>query len=123
MDTLEKSAKKFLKDRGWDKLRPADLAKSISIEAGELLELFQWSNQELEKVKADKAKIKQIEKELADVLLFSIYMSISLGLDTEKVILNKLKKVSKKYPPSIMKNKGGEEPGTEAAYHKIKKSY
>jgi len=41
MENVRKEAEKFLKERGWDTLRPSDLAKSISIEAGELLELFQ----------------------------------------------------------------------------------
>ncbi|MFA5937077.1 MAG: nucleotide pyrophosphohydrolase [Candidatus Paceibacterota bacterium] len=123
MKKLEKEAKKFLKERGWDKLRPSDLAKSISIESAELLELFQWTNPELEKVKNDANKLEEIKKELADVFLYSIYMSISLGFNTEKVILDKLKYVSKKFPPTMVKNKGDKEPGTEDVYHKIKKSY
>jgi NTP pyrophosphatase (non-canonical NTP hydrolase) len=123
MKEVEKAAKKFLKERGWDKLRPSDLAKSISIEAGELLELFQWTNPELEKVNKDKEKVEEIKKELADVLLYALYMSVSLGLNTEKVILDKLSAASKKYPPAVVKNRGNKEPGTEDFYHKIKKSY
>ena len=123
MDNLEKEARKFLKERGWDKLRPSDLAKSISIESAELLEIFQWTNPELEKVKTDKEKISHIKKELADVFLYSIYMSVLLGFNTEKIILDKLEYAHKKFPPSVVKNKGKKEPGTEYAYHKIKKTY
>lgn len=123
MNKLEKAAKKFLNERGWDKLRPSDLAKSISIESGELLELFQWTNPELDAVKADKEKVAEIKKELADVLLYAVYMSVSLGLDTEKIALEKLAYASKKYPTSIFKVRGKKEPGTEHVYHKIKKSY
>src|SRR3989338_9058391 len=62
MKKYEKEIKKHLKERGWDNLRPANLAKSISIEAGELLELFQWTNQSLKDVKKDKAKVEIIKK-------------------------------------------------------------
>jgi NTP pyrophosphatase (non-canonical NTP hydrolase) len=104
-------------------LRPSDLAKSISIEAAELLELFQWSNPELDKVKEDTEKIAEIKKELADVLIYCLDMSILLGFDTEKIILDKLEKASLKYPSSVVKNNGDKEPGTEDMYHSIKKSY
>lgn len=123
MKEVEKKAKKFLKDRGWDKLKPADLAKSVSIESGELLELFQWSNQELAVVKADKEKVLEIKKELGDVFLYCTYMCVSLGLDVKKVILEKLDTATKKYPPHVVKNKGDKEPGTEDFYHHIKKTY
>ena len=84
MENVRKEAEKFLKERGWDTLRPSDLAKSISIEAGELLELFQWTNPELEKVKSDTKKVDEVKKELADVLLYCLYMSILLEIDSEK---------------------------------------
>lgn len=123
MKEVEKKAKKFLKDRGWDNLRPSDLAKSVSIEAGELLELFQWTNQELVGVKANKEKVAEIKKELGDVFLYCVYMCVLLGLDVKKVMLEKLELASKKYPPHIVKNKGDKEPGTEDFYHNIKKTY
>ena len=123
MDAVEKAARQFLAERGWDKLRPSDLAKSISIEASELLELFQWTNPELDKVREDVEKIAEIKKELADVLIYCFDMSILLGLDTERIILDKLEQASQKYPPSVVKNKGDKEPGTEDVYHSIKKSY
>ncbi|HBB49400.1 TPA: hypothetical protein DEQ22_00640 [Candidatus Nomurabacteria bacterium] len=63
MKKYEKHIKKYLKERRWDNLRPADLAKSISIEATELLEIFQWTNQSLKDVKKDKEKIKLVKKE------------------------------------------------------------
>jgi NTP pyrophosphatase (non-canonical NTP hydrolase) len=123
MDNVEQAAKKFLTERGWDKLRPSDLAKSISIEAAELLELFQWTNPELDKVKEDAGKMAEIKKELADVMIYCLDMSILLGLDTEKIILDKLEKASQKYPLSVVKNIGNKEPGTEEVYHSIKKLY
>ncbi len=123
MDTIERAAKKFLEDRDWNRLRPSDLAKSVSIEANELLELFQWTNHELDAVRRDTAKIADIKKELADVFLYCFYMSILLGFDTETIILDKLRDASKKYPPSAVKDRGGKEPGTDAHYGLIKKAH
>jgi hypothetical protein len=51
MKNIESAIHKFLVERGWDKLRPSDLAKSISIEAAELLEIFQWVSMDIEKTK------------------------------------------------------------------------
>jgi len=123
MEELEKQSKIFLKERGWDKLRPSDLAKSISIESAELLELFQWCSLTVAETKKDAEKMDHIKSELADVFLYSIYLSITLGFDTEKIILDKLKKVSLKYPPHLIKKTAGRDPGTEDIYRKIKKNH
>lgn len=117
---LEKVVYKHLKDRAWDNLRPADLAKSIMIEGAELLEHFQWENLSLEEVKSNKKRIKEIQAELADVLIYCIEMSVLLGFDTEKIIRAKLAKAQRKYPAKLMRQRSGE-PGTEKAYWKIKK--
>jgi dCTP diphosphatase len=124
MKKTEKNIKKYLSERGWDKLRPADLAKSISIEAGELLELFQWQNLSLEEVKGNKEKVEAIKKELADVLIYSFDMAVLLGIDTKKIIEDKLDHVKKKYPANIFKARSkNAEPGNEDIYWKIKKEY
>jgi dCTP diphosphatase len=122
MEKLEQDIKKYLKARGWDNLRPGDLAKSVSIESGELLELFQWNNPSLEEVKKDKEKMELIKKELADVLLYCLDLSVSLDLSTEKIIRSKLAHITKKYPAKLMKNRT-QEAGTEDLYWKIKKEY
>ena len=124
MKKVEKEIKKFLKDRGWDKLRPGDLAKSVSIESGELLEIFQWSNPELNEIKKNKEKIAEIKKELADVFIYCFDISTTLGFDTEKIILDKLKYIDKKYPAKLMKNMTkNKEPGNDSEYWRIKKEY
>lgn len=123
MKLLQSKIKKFLKDRNWDQLRPSDLAKSISIESAELLELFQWSNHGLSEVKEDTDKINEIKKELADVLIYCLDMATLLNIDAEEIVKNKLDIITKKYPADKMKNTKGMEPGTDKEYLKMKKLY
>lgn len=94
-DTI-KRVQDFTKDRDWDQFHhPENLAKSISIEAAELLECFQWSNE------FDQEKVKE---ELADVLIYCIQMADKLGVDIEEIINKKIDKNELKYP--IDKSKG-----------------
>lgn len=95
------------------------------IEGAELLELFQWENLELDQVKKDCTKIKEIEKELADVLIYAFEMSVLLGLDTEHIMRKKLLRVAKKYPARIMLKNAikGSGSGADAAYWRIKKEH
>lgn len=123
MKEYEKDIKRHLEERGWDNLRPADLAKSICIEAAELLEIFQWSNQSLDEVKNNAQKLGQIQNELADVLNYCFDLSVLLGLDTEKIMRDKLKKVEEKYPATIFKKGTSAEPGTEEVYLNVKRKY
>lgn len=123
MHDLQQSIKKYLKERGWDNLRPADLSKSISIESAELLEIFQWTNPSLDDTKKDKKLKEKISDELADVLIYCLDMVTLLDLDAEKIVKEKLKFASEKYPPELVKNTNGKEPGTDEAYLKIKRNY
>ena len=124
MKKYEKHIKKYLEERDWDNLRPGDIAKSISIEAAELLEIFQWTNASLEDVKKDKEKIKMIKKELADVLTYCFSMGVELGFDMGEIILDKLEKSKKKYPAHLFKNRNRDiDAGSEDIYWKIKKEH
>jgi NTP pyrophosphatase (non-canonical NTP hydrolase) len=124
MKDLEKTIKRHLEERGWDNLRPADVAKSIMIEGAELLELFQWENLPLAEIKDDAKKVGEIAKELADVLTYAIEMSVLLELDTEKIIREKLEHIAKKYPAGLMRKSAGE-PGSAAdsEYWRIKNEH
>lgn len=85
---------KFRDDRNWDQFHnPKDLAISISLEAAELLETFQWSGADLEK----KDKIDNMKEELADVLIYSILLAEKLDLDIPSIIEEKLIKNAEKY--------------------------
>ncbi len=123
MKQLEKDILAYLQERGWDELRPSDLSKSICIEAAELLEHFQWANHSLAEIKGNKEKLAEIEKELADVMIYALDMAVLLGMDTEKIIRAKLAHISEKYPPHLVKDRKGKEPGTDEAYWAIKKQY
>lgn len=90
MEELMQEIKQFNEERDWDQFHsPENLAKSISIEAGELLECFQWNNN------YDK---EEVCEELADVFTYCIQMAMKLGVDPEEIILKKLDKTRKKYP-------------------------
>ena len=96
MDELMKEIIKFQKERDWEQFHtPENLAKSISIEAAELLEHFQWNN-EFNK--------DEVVDELADVLNYCFLMADALDVDVKEIILNKMEKTAKKYP--ISKSKG-----------------
>jgi NTP pyrophosphatase (non-canonical NTP hydrolase) len=122
MKNIESEIYKYLVERGWDKLRPSDLAKSICIEAAELLEIFQWTSLNIEETKQDSKKMKEIKKELADVFIYAFEMAILLDLDTKKIIREKLKLVKKKYPAELMRRNSRKESGsgTDSVYWKIK---
>lgn len=122
MKDFEVKILKHLKARAWDNLRPGDIAKSISIEAAELLEVFQWENPELSDTRKNKDKKEQIAKELADIMIYCFELSVLMGFDTEKILNKKLALVQKKYPAKLMKNRTVE-PGTEDLYWKIKKEH
>ena len=97
MDKLIEEIKKFNEERQWGKFHtPDNLAKSISIEAGELLECFQWDGEKFNK--------QEVYDELADVFTYCLQLSITLDVNPEEIILNKLEKTKKKYP--VNKAKG-----------------
>ena len=90
MEKLIKEIRQFNEERDWNQFHsPENLAKSISIEAGELLECFQWNN---------KFNKDEVCEELADVFTYCIQMAMKLEVDPEEIILKKLDKTKKKYP-------------------------
>ncbi len=89
--------RKFTEDRDWDQYHsPANIAKSIVIEAAELLECFQWSE--------DNYDIQHVKEELADVLVYSQNLLDKLGLDVDEIVNMKMSQNEKKYP--VEKAKG-----------------
>ncbi len=86
---------KFRDDRNWKQFHnPKDLAISISLEAAELLEIFQWSGAET----GCDGKLPRVKEELADVLNYCILMADACGLDLDEIIQEKVERNARKYP-------------------------
>ena len=91
----------FRDDRDWRKFHnEKDLAISISLEASELLELFQWKKSE----EVVEKSLQEIREELADVFIYSFMMADNLNLDVEEIIKSKLDLNEQKYP--VEKSRG-----------------
>jgi dCTP diphosphatase len=87
---LISALRQFTSERDWHQFHtPENLAKSISIESAELLELFQWS---------EPSDLEDVKDELADVLTYCILLADKYDLDIEKIVLEKLEKTKAKYP-------------------------
>ncbi len=93
---LTKKIIKFNEAREWNQFHsPENLAKSISIEAGELLECFQWNNE---------YDLDEVKSELADIINYCLLMANKLGVDPKQIVLDKMEETGRKYP--IEKSKG-----------------
>lgn len=82
--------REFVQERDWGQFHtPENLAKSVSIEAAELLENYQWGNP---------ANLENVQDELADVLTYCLLLADKLGMDPNEIVLEKLAKTQQKYP-------------------------
>ena len=94
----------FVAERDWSQFHSSEnLAKSVSIEAAELLELFQWNRD------VDEARLRD---EIADVLTYCFLLADKHGLDPETIILEKLEQTKSKYPVDKAR-------GTSAKYDEL----
>ena len=90
-EETKKIIRDFIDERNWDQFHtPGNLAKSISIEAGELLECFQWNDTEYD--------LNHVAEEIADVIIYSQQLLDKLGLDMDEIVQMKMIKNAKKYP-------------------------
>ena len=95
-ETIER-IRRFTEDRDWDQFHtPENLAKSIVIEAAELLECFQWDN--------EKYDVQHVKEELADVMVYCQNLLDKLGLDADEIVNEKMSRNEAKYP--VEKAKG-----------------
>ncbi len=95
-ESLTAEIKAFVSERDWHQFHTAEnLAKSISIESAELLELFQWSGD---------AKIEDLADELADVMTYCLLLADTSNLDIASIVRAKLAQTELKYP--VAKSKG-----------------
>jgi dCTP diphosphatase len=111
---LERTIKKILEfreERDWAQFHdPKNLAEAISIEAGELLEQFLWLSTDESKVLAGR-KLDRAKEEIADILIFLMYMCDTLGIDLAKEVERKIEANRKKYP--VDRSKGSKKKYTD----------
>ncbi len=95
-DAVAQKLRAFSEERDWDQFHtPENLAKSISIEAAELLECFQWSPDGDPQV---------VKEELADVLTYCYFLAMKVGLEPDQIVLEKLDVTAQKY--TVEKSRG-----------------
>ena len=98
LEVLQERITKFSKDRDWGKFHtPSNLSKSIAIEAGELLECFQWDDNGYD--------INEVKEELADVINNCLQLAAVLNVDVIDIVNEKMDKNEKKYPVEKAKGK------------------
>ncbi|MBT6326246.1 MAG: nucleotide pyrophosphohydrolase [Bdellovibrionales bacterium] len=107
MNILEIKQKliEFAKERDWEKFHtPKNLAMALNVEAGELLEIFQWmTSEESELLNKSDYDMEKIEDEVADIFLYLVRICTVLNIDLLKSSLSKIKKNSVKYPPGLVR--------------------
>ncbi|MDF2047343.1 nucleotide pyrophosphohydrolase [Microbacterium sp. Kw_RZR3] len=96
-ERVREALSEFVRERDWGQFHtPANLAKSISIEAAELLECFQWNDE------ADAARVRE---ELADIVTYCILLSEKIRVDLDEIVLEKLAVTRAKYPVETAKGR------------------
>ena len=106
LNDLKNEIRNFVSERDWEQFHsPKNLAMALSVEVSELVEIFQWLDQEDSKNIMEKASKKSnVEEELADIFYYLLRLSDVLGVDLKAVLKNKIKKNAEKYP--VEKAKG-----------------
>ena len=111
---IQKKLRQFAKERDWEKFHKLkNLAISISLESSELLEIFQWQNENTTFWK-DKKIIQMIEEEIADVMLYLLRFADIAKIDIQKICEQKIRKNKKKDPIKFSK-------GISTKYNKLNK--
>ena len=110
---LQEKIKKFVSERDWEKFHSLkNLSMSLSIEAAELMEHFQWADTDgCDPEELDEDKYEEIRAEIADVMIYSLMLSNEMGIDPLAAIEEKIEKNEEKYP--IQKAKGSAKKYTE----------
>ena len=105
LQELKDRMARFVRERDWEQFHtPKNLAMSIAIEAAELMEHFQWLTvEESKKLNAD--HLNDIGEELADIILYSLSLANTLGLDLSQTVCAKMEKNIRKYPSDKVKGK------------------
>ena len=104
-EKIKNEIKEFVEERDWEQfLTPKNLSMALSVEASELLEIFQWQKEEEYKNATEKEK-EMIKDEIADILYYLVRISEKLNINIEEALFNKMKKNREKYPKESVKEK------------------
>ena len=104
LEKIKKIIREFASERNWDKYHtPKNLSMALSVEASELVEIFQWLTQE-ESKNIDSKDIESVKDEVADILIYLVRIADKLDIDLEEAILEKIKKNGEKYPVELSKD-------------------
>ena len=102
-EKIKKEIKEFVDERDWDQFHtPKNLSMALSVEASELLEIFQWQKADEFKNATEKQK-EMIKDEIADIFYYLVRISEKLNINIEEALLNKMKKNKEKYPKESVK--------------------
>jgi len=105
MKELMQKLREFAKERDWEQFHsPKNLAMALSVEVGEIVEIFQWLTQD-ESRSLPPEKIEQVKEEIADVMIFLTNLADKLGIDPLDAAKTKIEKNKYKYPIKLAKGK------------------
>jgi dCTP diphosphatase len=106
IETIQKQIADFATEREWDQFHtPKNLAMALTVEASELMEIFQWkTSDESKAILKDELRSEQVEEEIADILIYALRFANVLNIDVDEAIQKKIVKNAKKYP--VEKAKG-----------------
>ena len=96
---IQKQLSGFADERDWDQFHnPKNLAMALSVEASELVEIFQWLTPKQAEEIMSSSESEHVKEEMADVMIYLIRMADKLNIDLEKAVADKIVKNAEKYP-------------------------
>ena len=96
---FQKQLLDFADERDWDQFHnPKNLAMALSVEASELVEIFQWLTPDQAEVVMNSSESEHVKEEMADIMIYLIRMADKLNVDLEKAVVDKIVKNGEKHP-------------------------
>ena len=100
--TIQKQLSDFTNERGWDQFHnPKNLAMALSVEASELVEIFQWLTPEQSEIVMSSNESEHVKEEMADVLIYLIRLADKLDINLESAVADKIIKNGKKHQSKL----------------------
>ena len=104
-DKIQNEIKTFVDERDWEQFHsPKNLSMALSVEASELVEIFQWQKQNEYKENEEKV-VNAVKDEVADIFYYVVRMCQKMNINLENALLEKMKKNRQKYPANKVKGK------------------